>query len=50
MKTAKRFTKADNGKLSKVIRYESGAEVEVPINKDGSIRWLEDKPKQTAEN
>ena len=50
MKTAKRLTKADNGKLSKVIEYESGTRLEVPINKDGSIRWYEDKLKQTAEN
>lgn len=48
MQTVKGFIKADNGNLSKVLRYESGAEVEIPINKDGSIRWYEDKPKQTV--
>lgn len=39
----KTFTKADNGKLSKVIEYESGARVEIPINKDGSVKWLDDE-------
>ena len=34
--------KADNGKLSKVIRYQSGEKVEIPINKDGSVRWFDD--------
>lgn len=42
MQTVKRFTKADNGKLSKVIEYESGARVEIPINKDGSVKFFDD--------
>lgn len=42
MQTVKRFTKADNGKLSKVVEYESGAKVEIPINKDGSVKWFDD--------
>lgn len=42
MQTVKRFTKADNGKLSKVLEYESGARVEIPINKDGSVKWFDD--------
>ena len=48
MQTVKTFTKADNGKLSKVLEYESGTRVEIPINKDGSIKWLEDKPRKKA--
>lgn len=43
MQTVKRFTKADNSKLSKVLQYESGARVEIPINKDGSVRWFDDR-------
>ena len=39
----KRFTKADKGKLSKVIEYESGARVEIPINNDGSVKWFDDE-------
>lgn len=42
MQTVKRFTKADNGKLSKVLQYESGARVEIPIDKDSSVRWFDD--------
>lgn len=32
------LTKCDNGKLSKVIEYGSGARVEIPINPDGSVK------------
>lgn len=42
MQEVKRFTKADNGKLSKVLEYESGARVEIPINKDGSVKFFDD--------
>ena len=42
MQTVKTFTKADNGKLSKVLEYESGARVEIPINKDGSVKFFDD--------
>lgn len=41
----KRWIRADNGKLSKVIEYESGQRVQIPINKDESIKWLPDKNK-----
>ena len=36
------YTKADNGKLSKVIEYGTGDKVEIPINKDGSVKWFDD--------
>ncbi len=48
MDTVKTFTKADRGRLSKVIEYGTGSRVEIPINKDGSVKWYEDKPKQKS--
>ena len=42
MQAVKTFTSAEDGKLKKVIEYESGARVEIPINKDGSVRWFDD--------
>lgn len=36
------YLKADNDKLSKVIRFNSGSKVEIPINRDGSVRWFDD--------
>lgn len=38
----KTFTKADDGRLSKVIDYGNGSRVEIPINKDGSVKWFDD--------
>lgn len=46
----KTFTKADDGKLSKVIEYESGARVEIPINNDGSVKWFDDEKLRKASN
>lgn len=41
----KRFIKAENGKVSQVLEYESGNRVEIPVNNDGTVRWLEDTVK-----
>lgn len=35
-------TAEGTGKLSKVITYESGNRVEIPINPDGSVKWFDD--------
>lgn len=42
----KSFIKADNGRLTQLIEYGTGASVEIPLNSDGSVRWYEDKPRQ----
>lgn len=41
----KRWIRADNGRLSTVLEFDSGNRIEIPINKDGSVRWLEDTKK-----
>lgn len=41
----KRWIRADNGRLSTVVEYPSGNRIEIPVNKDGSVRWLEDTKK-----
>lgn len=43
----KRWIRADNGKLSQILEFDSGERVEIPINKDGSVKWLEDTAKKT---
>lgn len=48
MDQTKRFIKADNGKRMHVIKYGTGKRVEIPINKDGSVRWYEDRVKQAV--
>lgn len=42
----KRWIRADNGRLSTVVEYPTGNRIEVPMNKDGSVRWLEDTKKK----
>lgn len=29
-------------KLSKVVEYESGAKVMIPVIRDGSVKWFDD--------
>ncbi len=41
-KNYRTLIKADSGKLYKVIEYDSGARVEIPINPDGSVKWFDD--------
>ena len=36
------FTKAEDGRLSKVIEYSTGGRIDIPVNRDGSIRWFDD--------
>lgn len=38
----KTYTKADEGKLSRVLDYGNGSRVEIPINPDGSVKWFDD--------
>lgn len=48
MDKVKTYIKADNGKLSQVVEYGAGAKVEIPINKDGTVKWYEDKLKAVS--
>ena len=41
-KQTKVFTKADNGKVSKVIEFETGSKVEIPMEKDGTVKFFDD--------
>ena len=41
-KNYRTLIKADSDKLYKVIEYESGAKVEIPIHQDGSVKWFDD--------
>ena len=41
-KNYRTLIKADSGKLYKVIEYESGARVEIPITSSGEVNWFDD--------
>ena len=38
----KRILKADNGKVTQVIEYESGTRVEIPLDRTGQVKWFDD--------
>lgn len=35
-------TKDGKIKLSKVVEYESGARIMIPVIRDGSVKWFDD--------
>lgn len=35
--------KAENGKVTQVITYKSGARVEIPLTKTGEVKWFDDE-------
>lgn len=45
MNEIKIFTRTDGGRISKVIEYSTETKVEIPVNKDGSVKWYADKIK-----
>mgnify|MGYP006977032345 CR=1 FL=1 len=40
--TRAEFTEDGKNRLSKVIKFGNGKKVEIPINRDGSVRWFDD--------
>ncbi len=40
--SVKIYTMADDGKFSKVLRFSNGRTIEIPIYKNGSVRWFDD--------
>lgn len=40
--TRAELTEDGKGRLSKVIRFGNGKKVEIPVNKDGSIKIFDD--------
>ena len=38
----KKIIKADNGKVTQVIEFDSGERIELPLDKDGNVKWFDD--------
>ena len=38
----KKWIKADNGKVSQVVEFDSGSKIELPLDKDGNVKWFDD--------
>ena len=39
----KKWIKAEDGKVSQVIEFDSGSKVELPLDKDGNVKWFDDE-------
>lgn len=40
--TKSELTSGGKSRMSKVIDYGNGHKVEIPINKDGTVKWFDD--------
>lgn len=45
----KAWIKADNGKRYKVLEFDNGQRVEIPVNADGTVKWLTEPVKKKVE-
>ncbi len=48
--TRAELTEEGKSKMSKVINFATGNRVEVPINKDGSVKWFDDSRLKKKKN
>ena len=39
----KKWIKADNGKVSQVIEFDSGSKIELPLAQSGEVKWFDDE-------
>lgn len=42
LSTKAELTSKGESRMSKVIDYGNGNKVEIPINKDGTVKWFDD--------
>ena len=38
----KKWIKADDGKVSQVIEFDSGSKIELPLTQSGEVKWFDD--------
>ena len=38
----KKWIKAEDGKVSQVVEFDSGSKIELPLDKDGNLKWFDD--------
>ena len=37
-----KWIKADNGKVSQVIEFDSDSKIELPLTQSGEVKWFDD--------
>lgn len=38
----KKWIKADNGRVTQVIKFNDGSKMELPLDKNGNLKWFDD--------
>ena len=38
----KKWIKADNGRVTQVIKFDSGSKIELPLAQSGEVKWFDD--------
>lgn len=38
----KKWIKAEDGKVLQVIEFDNGERIELPLDKDGNLKWFDD--------
>ena len=38
----KKWIKAEDDKVTQVIEFDSGSKIELPLDKDGNLKWFDD--------
>ena len=38
----KKWIKAEDGNVSQVIEFDSGSKIELPLDKNGNVKWFDD--------
>lgn len=46
----KKYIKCDDGKVSQVLEFDSGNRVELPLDRNGSVKWLKESVKSPEKN
>ena len=39
----KKCIKADNGRVTQVIKFDDGSKMELPLDKNGNLKWFDDE-------
>ena len=38
----KKIIKAEDGRVTQVVEFDSGSKIEFPLDKDGNLKWFDD--------
>lgn len=39
----KKWIKVDNGRVTQVIKFDDGSKMELPLDKNGNLKWFDDE-------